>query len=1284
MNKHFSTPFRQRSFPAIASEWMDGAFDRSLPIYSKRREIIETIRAQQVVIIAGETGCGKSTQLPLMCLEARGEKTGRIVVAEPRRIAAISLARYVASRFHENRKGYIGYKVRFHENLSPDTRILFATDGIVMAETVGDELLNTYETIIIDEAHERSMPVDFLLGYLRTVLARRPELKLIIASATLDTKLFSRCFKGAPVITVSGRLYTVDVRYAPVIALWQGSALRSYVDGVIHAVQSIVDSGEPGDILAFLPTVDDIHECCTGLRALLKSKACDIFYLYGRMGPQEQGALFAPSSRRRIICATHIAETSVTIPHIRFVVDTGLARCVRFDPGAGITRMPVERISQASADQRAGRCGRVRDGICIRLYSETDYSSMPRYTLPEMRRSNLAGVILRMARLGFKKPQQFPFLQHPSPVALAAGFRQLRFLGALDSRGRLTACGNAMAALPLDPAIARMLLYAQENGAFNELAVIAAALSVGEIKTERTQPVPGKKEGKPGICFHDRRFASDFMELIGVWRMAPREKNGGISRRRLSGFCETNGLDYQRVKEWTNVHRQLTAICRRFGRIEQHTQASYEKVHKSLLSALAGDIAEVNEHGSYRNGRMREIMLSPGSRLFRGRHDWVLLHDIAETKRPYARYAAAIKTRWVRELFPSQCLTTYEEPRFDPVEGTVTCVRQVMFNGLAIIKNQRIAYGSVAPSAAHDIFIRDGLVRQMVDGHYDFLLKNRSVLDMVERMQRKLRTRSLYRGEQALIDFYSERLKGVHGTAQLKALIGRAKSDRFLRVRVEDLLSGPLPEQLCDYPDTVTVADRAVPLSYVFEPGADVDGVTAVVPLTLYASVPLNYWEWLLPVFWRPRIRDIVQQLTGGISCSEAARGVEEAVKSLAPGGGHFIDQARAVVEKVFGLSPACVRRPLQPPPPQAWLRLHVIDENGKTLDAFRPPLQRPSIPAGRIAEMPALWRMWCTQWERDSSFGLEGNPAFQKVSISPPGQLVPVTGVTGLARENNRACMRVFASLGAAYGAHRQGIRLLLEQTLEDTIAWAWRDFIKLHRIPFQLRELMDTTDTNGCLEVLFHEIIIDPGYELPKDSDSFIRLKERALNRIALAGPRAVAMAGAVLPEYEACRRTLKECAPSISSRISGTDPLSELQGQLDAYAAILFRPDGSLDKIDQLPRYLRGFNYRIRMAIDKPLRYAESVKTIRQFWSTAHRFRDQDTSNLPEIARLLDEFEKMIEEYTLSMFTHGQIRLLFPVSEQRLQKPIEALTKEIYAHETSFLFSQAHGQVSAGTVI
>lgn len=1242
-------------------------YNKNLPIFEKYNEIVHAVRSNQVVIVAGETGCGKTTQLPLMCLEARGEKQGKIAVTQPRRIAAISLAKHVAARMREAPSGTVGYKVRFHQTVNSRSRIVFMTDGILLAETVADPALGRYGVIIIDEAHERTINIDFLIGYLRSVLPGRPELRLVIASATIDTKLFSRAFNNAPVLSVSGRLYPVEIRYEPVIELWKGVAMRSHIDGVIHAVLSIVDSNEPGDILAFLPTVDDILECGTSIEALTKSKNCEVLRLYGRMNLSEQERVFTRGERRRVILATTIAETSITVPNIRFVVDTGLARCMRFDPNAGINRMPVERISRASADQRAGRCGRVRDGICIRLFSEVDYLERPRYALPEIRRANLAGALLRMAYLGIGDARRFPFLQQPSPAAISAGYRQLRFLGAFDKKGNLTRRGKAMARLPLDPAIARMLLHARDNGAFHEAAVIASALSVGELWSGQSafSSIKGLKASIGG--------ASDFSALLDLWRGIPILKNGNVSRRLLYGFCEKHGLNAQRVKEWTNIHRQLLRICRFLAPEKPGPAATFESVHKSLLCAFAGSLAVIQENGLYRTAGMHDIAVSPGSRVHGKRHDWVLFHDIVETKRPYGRYAAEVKPHWIKELFPNQCRAAFDDPRFDPDTGAVVCLRSVTFNGLPIVNNQRFDYSVVKPEEARDIFIDEALVHEKITGTYAFIEHNKKARFAIDAAQRKLRARKYYRGDGALALFYDDRLHGVASAAALDKRIGREKSDRFLRIHETDLLAQPLPDALSEYPDTVVIAGAPATVSYVFAPGADEDGATVTVSMRLYAATPLHFWEWLLPVFRRARIGSLARENYNGDDETFSGR-IDTVVNSLKPGKGHFLDQALPHMEKVFGCIPNAAHAMLRPDDAHLWLRISVIDEKGIVMDSFRPPWQLPDLPRYAHGIRPALWEHWCEKWEMEGLTEWNNHRALEEVLVQPPGQPVPLIGYTAFSKEKNGIAVRVFFSKSAAYQNHRGAVRALLENALNEKIAWAWLDFIQQRAVPYRVRELMEETGLKGALEALFGEIILELDYELPEDSEGFETLKKKAADRLAQAGARATGILGAVLPEYQACTLLLAKNKKTCAGNAAAPARLTDLEDQLRGFRDVL-KSGARLETVEQLPRYLKAFTHRISMAVEKPLRYDENLRELRLLEKTLESIRAHESAALPEIARELDNMDLMIGDYGVSLFAHGHVAPRYPGSAQKLGKAIgerlAALRKTL-----SSPFSQAHG--------
>jgi ATP-dependent helicase HrpA len=1230
---------------------MEFAYNAALPIYQNRLEIIEAVKRHQVIIIAGETGCGKTTHVPLMCLEALGKNARRIVCTQPRRIAAISLARYV-STLVPNAPETIGYKIRFRDTIKPDTRISFVTDGIVLAETTSDPFLKQYDCIIIDEAHERSINIDFLLGYMRWLLPKRRELKLIISSATLDTRLFSTRFNHAPIISITGRLFPVEIRYEPVIALWQGIAMRSHVDGVVHSVETILDAEEPGDILAFLPTVDDIKECWNILSVKTKKRDVCVLQLFGRMAPEEQEKIFNPNSKRRIVLATNIAETSITVPNIRFVIDTGLSRSVGFDSRAGINRMPVSPISKASADQRAGRCGRVRNGICIRLYSQQDFDSRPKFTVPEIRRVNCAGILLRMANLGIDGPRHFPFLQPPTPAAIDAGFRQLRFLGAFDRRGKLTKLGRAMARLPLDPAVARMLLFAREHGAFSEVAIIAAALSVDAIQALQTAP---KASNGPELS--PRGFTSDFMTFVSLWQRLPRKSDGKFSRKLLSGFCSDTGLSLQHVKEWIDVHRQLIRICTRLGPIKRMNAGSYEQIHKALLSAFALNCAQREANGLYRTGRTHDIMVSPGSKLRKDCYPWILFHEIVETKRSFGRSAAAIKPHWIEELFHDQCGTTYENPRYDPETGTVQCFRNVIFNGLFIVQNQVVDYGKVRLLEAQEIFIEEALVKERTESVFAFLRNNRDVRDAIDRAQRKLRNASLYRGDHALAEYYHERLPGIVCDEQLRKLI-RHKGDRFLFLSQEDVLTGPWPKELAGYPDATMVAGFGLSITYCHMEGDATDGATITVPYTVFRALPFTYWQWLLPLFWRLRLKEVLAQLEKKDISEDVC---DRIMAMLEPGKGSFIDQMILSVEKMLGVRNTEILKASLRIPDHLWIRVCVIDNAGQVLDLFRPPTNPTSLPLPHVGIRPDIFSPWCSEWEKDN-ISKFGTPVFKEVQFKPPKQIVPLWGITALSNENGVVSTRVFLSSAAAFTSHRKGVKELLGRALADAMAWAWHDFSSKPKFPFELNDVIDKNGFLDLIEQLFNEIVLELDYDLPVDSRAFDLVLKTSAGRIDHAPKMAQKLVSETLLEYKIFAQILHKFFASSTGTISAKPRKKELEKNLNEYLELLYKPCPPLKRIFGIPRYLRAFGFRVQFACNKPLRYDSQVNAVNDLKESLVSMRSMPGAVFPQIMKMLDEFELMIEEYCVLLFTNGQVPVSFPVSEQRIKRAHEEALRAV----------------------
>jgi ATP-dependent helicase HrpA len=729
-------------------------------------------------------------------------------------VATVTVAHRIAEELGEEIGRSVGYQIRFEDRSGRNNSIKLMTDGILLNEAQNDPYLRRYDTIIVDEAHERSLNIDFVLGLLLTLLRKRRDIKVIITSATIDTEKFSRAFR-APIIEVSGRMYPVEVRYQPLDHELEDSGEITYVDGAVTALQKIMESRSEGDILIFMPTEQDIRETCQLIEAKFDKRTV-VLPLFARLPWREQRRIFQPASRRKIVVATNVAETSITIPGIRYVIDTGLARISQYNPRSRTTSLPVRAISRSSADQRKGRCGRVQKGICVRLFDQADYENRPLFTEPEILRSNLAEVILRMLSLNLGDISTYPFIDPPHPKSIRDGIDILRELGAVttDSKDEepgngkqysLTERGRMMARLPIDPRISRMIIEAEREGCVNEILIIASALS---IQDPRERPVESEKEADKAHA----RFAdpfSDFMTLLTIWNQYHGLVQTAKSRSRMKKFCREHYLSIRRMKEWIDVYDQLKAILDEHGwkirqRREADDKALYDGIHRSIISGYLSNIAMRREKNIYTAARGKEVMIFPGSGLFNKGGSWIVAAEMIETSRLFARMAANIKVEWLEELGGSLCRSTYSEPHWRRDRGEVVAYEQVSLFGLVIVTRRPVSYGPINSAEASEIFVRSALIEGDLRKPLPFLLHNLGVIERISRMEDKIRRRNLLAGEDELAQFYQKRLPGIYDTRTLQKLIRDRGMDGFLRMKEEDvLLRIPEEDELALYPDDV-------------------------------------------------------------------------------------------------------------------------------------------------------------------------------------------------------------------------------------------------------------------------------------------------------------------------------------------------------------------------------------------------------------------------------------------------------------------------------------------------
>ena len=1074
-----------------------------LPITARKDDIVAAIRAHQVVVIAGETGSGKTTQIPKMCLEAGLGIEAKIGCTQPRRVAALSISRRIAEELNVGWGREIGCTIRFDDRSSPHSYIKLMTDGILLAETQGDPLLSEYNCIIIDEAHERSLNIDFLLGYLKGLLEKRKDLKLIITSATIDTQTFSRAFNDAPIIEVSGRLYPVEVIYAPFDAESEEQGDLTYVDAAVRAAETAFDEPGRGDILIFMPGERDIRETADLLTGRFGREA-EIIPLFGMLSAAEQQRVFTPLDRRKIVVATNIAETSLTIPGIRYVIDSGLARISRYNPRTRTKRLPVEKISQSSANQRKGRSGRVQDGVCIRLYAEEDFEERPPYTQPEIQRANLAEVILRMKAFRLGDIETFPFVNPPPPAAIDGGYRLLQELGALDASRQLTPLGEDLSRLPIDPTLGRMLLQSQQEHATRELLIIAAGLS---IQDPRERPLD-KREAAAAAHQRFTDPKSDFLTLLKIWDAVHDQWERLRTQGQRRKFCKANFLSYLRMREWQDLHAQLHGALKDLGRIQlNESSADYAAIHRSILTGLLAHVAQRKERNLFHGVGNRPLALFPGSALF-DRNDrpskkftppkgppaprpasvqqpaWIVAGEIVETSQLFARTAAGIDPLWIVQLAPHLCQITHQNPQWILAAGNVLVDEITTLYGLEI-RRAKVAYGNINPAEATEIFIRSALVednllpsRQKSDEEndeddvrifrsgekpaplppqYSFLEENRRVRQKIETWQTRVRRHDLGNLDEALFAFYQRQLASggvcVSSVSELNRMIRDCGGPDFLCLTEADLAGDRAMDFDSEaFPDAVPLGGQPVEVSYAYSPGEEPDGATVKLGFSLAQTVSQASVEWAVPGLREGLVNELLRTLPKSLrrelqplpaKVAEIVRDLQATGDSLAADMAVFIRQRYGVVIPPAAWSADAIPAHLRP-------RIEVLGNDLKTLGTSRDlaALRQKLVQVqSRPAPDDSAWTQLARQWERPgiTSWNFGALPARLTVSEDGP---VPVYAWPGLqADEKNRVSLRLFRAEEAARQATLGGIQKLVELALSRDFAWLHRDLRELNQ---------------------------------------------------------------------------------------------------------------------------------------------------------------------------------------------------------------------------------------------
>ncbi|MEY4761141.1 MAG: hypothetical protein RLZZ200_997 [Pseudomonadota bacterium] len=1211
------------------------AYPEELPVSSRREDIRKAIEAHQVVIVCGETGSGKTTQLPKICLEAGRGVAGLIGHTQPRRIAARTVAARIAEELKQPLGEAVGYKVRFQDRSRPDGLVRLMTDGILLAETQHDRQLRAYDTIIIDEAHERSLNIDFLLGYLAWLLPRRKDLKVVITSATIDPERFSKHFGNAPIINVSGRSYPVEVRYLPVeIDEDDDETDGAEQDAILHAVDELWRD-QSGDILVFLSGEREIRETAESLRKHHPDR-CEILPLFSRLSQSEQEKVFRPSGRRRIVLSTNVAETSLTVPGIRAVIDTGHARISRYSHRSRLQRLPIEKISQASANQRSGRCGRVGPGIAIRLYSQDDFNARPAFTDPEIRRTNLAAVILQMHALRLGDIERFPFVEPPDGRYVRDGQRTLQELGALAEDQSLTDTGRKLAQLPVDPRLGRILLAGAEESCLSEIAVIVAAMGVPD---PRDRPVDKQTQAdQKHALFRDPQ--SDFLSLLKLW-LAFAEKRGELSRAKLRGWCKEHYLSYLRMTEWHDIHGQIMEVLKGELALKLNTQAAgYDQIHRALLAGLLSHVCQKKEQGEYLGARGTKLHIHPGSGQFKAKPAWIVCAEQVETTKVYARNVARVETPWIERAGAHLVRHQHYEPHWERRGARVAVYERTTLYGLTLQAGRKVPYDRIDPVEARRLFIRHALVQMEYDSKAPFFLHNLKLLEDAEYLQQKGRRVDILADEAQLYAFFDERLPaGIASGAAFEKWRREAerKEPKLLWLTSGDIGGDEASVDSRDFPDHLQAGPLRIELQYRFEPGHEDDGVTAIVPLHTLNQLPAEAFGWLVPGLLEEKITALVRSLPKHLRVHfvPVPEHVEKILPMLDPGQGSLYLQLGKALHRTGGITvqPDAFREELLP----AHLRMNyaVVDEANTVIDRsrdLRALKTKHGGSAGRNFQQlarEARLHEGCRSW----SFG----PLPEGFAGSLDG--VTIHGHVALADEGDTVAVRVFATALEAAANHPRGVTRLIRLVLSKDLKPLLKELAVNVAGELAYKQLTkDRKLREDVLDLVVRAVFVE-GQPALRDQPAFDARLATRRGGIGLPAQEMSRAVQSMLESWTAIQARLKACrVPALKTDVE--QQLSRLMPP----DVLRFTPWA---RLKEFPRYLKAVLHRLEKAPLDPARDAKLLKEVEAF---EPRYWQAAGAVDATVAPVDDPFRWMLEEYRVSLFAQ-QLKTPVPVSAKRL---------------------------------
>ncbi|MFI0139727.1 ATP-dependent RNA helicase HrpA [Streptomyces luteogriseus] len=1247
-------------------------YPEQLPVSQKKDVIAEAIRDHQVVIVAGETGSGKTTQIPKICLELGRGVRGMIGHTQPRRIAARTVAERVAEELDTPLGEAVGWKVRFTDQVNQDsTFVKLMTDGILLAEIQTDRELRAYDTIIIDEAHERSLNIDFLLGYLAQLLPKRPDLKVVITSATIDPERFSRHFGDAPIVEVSGRTYPVEVRYRPLLEEDGEDADRDQITAITDAVEELQAEGK-GDILVFLSGEREIRDTADALTKK-NYRFTEILPLYARLSHAEQHRVFQPHTGRRIVLATNVAETSLTVPGIKYVIDPGFARISRYSHRTKVQRLPIEPVSQASANQRKGRCGRTSDGVCIRLYSEDDFEARPEFTDAEILRTNLASVILQMTAAGLGDIEKFPFIDPPDHRNIRDGVQLLQELNALDpaqkdSRKRLTDTGRKLAQLPVDPRLARMVLEADRNGCAREVMVIAAALS---IQDPRERPVD-KQAQADQLHARFKDETSDFLAYLNLWRYLreQQKERGSSSFRRM---CKQEYLNFLRIREWQDIYTQLRTVAKQMGIHLNEDDAPDDRIHLSLLAGLLShvgmkDVKEAGGEGGrssgkneYLGARNAKFAIFPGSALFKKPPRFVMSAELVETSRLWARVNAKIEPEWVEPLAAHLVKRTYSEPHWEKDQAAVMAYEKVTLYGVPIVAQRKVNYGRIDPEISRELFIRNALVEGDWRTHHKFFSDNRRLLTEVEELEHRARRRDILVDDETLFDFYDQRIpehvvSGAHFDSWWKHK--RHERPDFLDFEREMLINEKAGEvSKADYPDSWRQGDLKFRVTYQFEPGADADGVTVHVPLQVLNQVTGEGFDWQIPGLRGELVTELIRSLPkpvrrNYVPAPDFARAfLERAVPLQEPLTVTMARELRLMVGVPFEADDF----DLSKVPDHLKVTFRIVDERrrklaeDKDLEALKLRLRPKARKALSQAAAATAERSGGVSLERSGLTDWSIGSLSRVFETRRAGQ--PVKAYPALVDDGDTVSVRLFDTEVEQARAMWRGTRRLILRNIPVNPAKFASDRLT------NAQKLALSANPHGSVQGLFDDCAMAAADKLigdfggpAWDEESYRKLYERVRAEIVDTTVRTVGQVQQVLAAWQACERRLKGVrSPALLAN------LQDVRAQLDALVKPGFVTEAGLRRMPDLMRYLVAADRRLQQMPTNVQRDTTRMQKVHEMQDEYAWLLEQLPQGRPVPSSVLD-IRWMIEELRVSYFAHA-LGTAYPVSDKRIVKAIDA---------------------------